>query len=247
MHKILPVAFLLILLFPLMIRSQAAPGRIRVAEDIELIRLSEKAYVHVSSCETKSFGRVSANGLLLIDRGEAFLIDSPWDNLQTEVLVRFIADSLRAVVAGFIPTHWHEDCMGGLGYLQKQGIPSYANRMTLDLAREKGLPVPQQGFRDSLALNLHGLAIDGYYLGGGHSTDNVVVWIPSEKILFGGCLVKESAASGLGNTADGDVQAWPGTIQKVIDKFPSAGIVIPGHGQVGGRELLLHTLSLVSK
>ena len=74
--------------------------------------------------------------------------------------------------------------------------------------------------------------------------DNIVVWIPSEQILFPGCMVKEIRSGNLGNTADGDVKAYPDTITKVLKKFPSAKIVIPGHGNYGGAELIKHTLDI---
>ena len=38
-----------------------------------------------------------------------------------------------------------------------------------------------------------------YYFGGGHSEDNIAVWIPSAKLLFAGCMVKEMAAQNAGN------------------------------------------------
>ncbi|GHT54485.1 hypothetical protein FACS189451_09590 [Bacteroidia bacterium] len=47
--------------------AQSNYPKIRISEDIELIKLSEKAYVHVSYFEIQSFGKVGANGLLLID------------------------------------------------------------------------------------------------------------------------------------------------------------------------------------
>jgi hypothetical protein len=50
-----------------------------------------------------------------------------------------------------------------------------------------------------------------------------------------------------GNLADADLKAWPNTIKKVMAKFPSARIVIPGHGDAGGLELLQHTLDVVNK
>lgn len=217
----------------------------RVSDDIELIQLSEKAYIHVSIAEMKGFGRVSCNGLILVDNGEALLFDTPATESQTETLARFIADSLHARIVGFVPNHWHGDCIGGLEYLHNQGVKSYANQMTIDLARQHDLPMPQQGFSDSLSLKLHDISIECHYLGGGHSTDNIVVWIPSERILFPGCLVKDMQSRGLGNLADGDIEAYPVTIQRVIDKFPDVRIVIPGHGQYGGRELLLHTWELL--
>ncbi|GHT54487.1 hypothetical protein FACS189451_09580 [Bacteroidia bacterium] len=116
--------------------------------------------------------------------------------------------------------------------------------MTIELAKEHRMPVPQIGFTDSLHLSLHSEDVYCYYLGGGHSTDNIVVWIPSEKILFGGCLLKDIHSKGLGNISDAKLEEWPETIGNVIAKFPDATIVIPGHGQIGGKELLQHTKKL---
>lgn len=161
--------------------AQTTQTRIRVSDDIELVKLSDKAYLHVSTVEMPPYGKVSANGLLVIDQGKALLFDSPWTNEQTEILLDWIADSLRARVTAFVPNHWHEDCMGGLECLHRRGIPSYANRMTVEIAAGKGLPVPQQSFTDSITLKLNDIEVDCYYLGAGHATDNIVVWIPSER------------------------------------------------------------------
>jgi len=225
--------------------AQSATSTIKVSEDIELIPLSPKAYIHVSVSEIKGFGKVSSNGLVLMDNGQAFLFDTPVTNEQTETLVTFIADSLHANVSGFVPNHWHGDCMGGLNYLDKHGVKSYASQITIDIAKKEGLPLPKQDFKDSLSLKLNNTEIDCYYLGGGHSTDNIVIWIPSEKILFAGCMVKDLQSKTLGNLSDANVEEWPETIQRVINKFPSAEIVIPGHGQIGGKELLRHTQKLL--
>jgi metallo-beta-lactamase class B len=57
-------------------------------------------------------------------------------------------------------------------------------------------------------------------------------------------MVKSLNSVDLGNTADGDLIAYPGTIDKLIKKFKTAKIVIPGHGQIGGPDLLIHTRNL---
>lgn len=237
---------ILSLLFHITGFAQSEFDKIKVSDDIELIKLSDKAYLHTSYYEIQPYGRIGANGLLLIDDQEAFLFDTPWDNAQTETLIRFVADSLHAKVSTFIPNHWHEDCMGGLEYLNSIDVKSYANQMTINIAKEKGLPLPQQGFKDFLLLKLHDIKVECYYFGEGHSSDNIVVWIPSEKILFTGCMVKDMQSKGPGNLSDAKIDEWPITIKKVIEKFPSVKIVIPGHGRHGGKELLEHTLKLLN-
>jgi len=218
---------------------------IRISDDIELIKLSEKAYVHVSVSEIAGFGMVSSNGLFFVNGNEAYLFDTPATNSQTETLVKWIAETLSATVSTFVPNHWHDDNLGGLDYLHSIGVKSYANQMTIDLAKENGKTVPQHGFTESLRLNLNGDIVECYYFGGGHSADNIVVWIPSEKILFPGCMLRDMRSNGLGNVADAKLDEWLPTIQKVIAKFPDAKIVIPGHGNIGGMEILEHTSRLL--
>lgn len=226
--------------------AQSIAQRIKVSNDIVLVKLSDRAYVHISQAEIPPFGRVSSNGLVFINGKEAFLFDTPLTEEETQTLADWLKNTLQVEVVGFVPNHWHIDCMGGLAYLQQQHIPSWANQITIDSAKVKGLPVPDHGFTDSLQLKLGDKAIDCYYLGPAHTTDNIVVWIPSEKILFAGCMVKSRNARNLGNTVDGDLKAYPATIKKIMDKFPEVRVVVPGHGPFGGPELLRHTYQLAT-
>jgi metallo-beta-lactamase class B len=223
-----------------------AQDTLRVSPDLLLVKLSENAFVHVSYASLPGYGRISANGLIFISGRKAILFDSPWNDSLTEKLVTFIEGDMRLKVKGFVPNHWHDDCMGGLGYLMNRKIKSYANEKTITIAKEKGLPVPDRGFRDSLMLRIGEEDVLCYFPGAAHSSDNIVVWIPSEKILFPGCICKSTDTQNLGNTADGDPAAYPETVVRIIRKFPDAKTVIPGHGLYGGPELLIHTLSLAS-
>ena len=220
---------------------------VKISPDIQLIKISENAWVHISWSEVSGYGRTPANGLIFVQGKEAMVFDSPWNDALTKDLFSWITDSMKLKITGFVPNHWHSDCMGGLKFIQSQKIKSYANSMTIDLAKSKKLPVPDHGFKDSLQLKLGDKLICCYYLGAAHSMDNIVVWIPSEKILFPGCMVKSMEARDLGNTADGDLTAYHETIEKLTIKFPEAKIVVPGHGPFGGLELIRHTKELTSK
>jgi metallo-beta-lactamase class B len=220
---------------------------IKVSDDIEIIKLSDHVFVHVSYAQMGDYGRVPSNGMIFVVGSQALLFDTPVTDSLTKDLVNWICDSLKVRIVGFVPNHWHVDCMGGLRYIHKIGIPSYANELTRVIAESKKLPVPEGGFTDSLVLHLGDrIAVCRYY-GRAHTADNIVTWIPSEQILFGGCMVKEMKSTSLGNIADADLAAWPGTIRRVIAAYPSARVVIPGHGAVGGTELLNHTLELMTK
>ena len=227
--------------------SQDTFQHIKVSEDIEVIQISANAYVHVSYAQLPGWGRVGSNGLIYTINGEALLFDTPMNDSLTIQLVHWITDSLKVRIVGFVPNHWHSDCMGGLNYLTSIGIPSYANEKTITIAKSKNLPIPQHSFVDSLTLHLGNQIVICKYYGPAHTVDNIVTWIPSERILFGGCMVKELKSETLGNIADADLTEWPKTIARVIAYYTSADIIIPGHGAFGGQELLKHTLDLLTK
>jgi metallo-beta-lactamase class B len=227
--------------------SQWTFQHIKVSKDIDIIQLSKNSYIHVSYSQVPGFGRTSSNGFIYTNNGEALLFDTPMDDSLTAQLVTWITHSLKVRIVGFVPNHWHVDCMGGLNYLNRVGIPSYAHEKTIAIAKSKNLPIPQHGFVDSLALHLGNQTVICKYYGPAHTSDNIVTWIPSEKILFAGCMVKELNSGILGNLADADLSEWPKTITRVIADYSSASIVIPGHGACGSQELLTHTQDLLTK
>lgn len=219
---------------------------VEVSKDIQVTKLSDKAYLYTAWADMGSWGRIGSNGLIVVNKGEAFLVDTPVDEAETIQLVDWIESALKAKVVGFVPGHWHDDCVGGLDYLNKQNVKTYANKLTNQILEEKGEPQAKYSFADSTTLTLNGLAIECHYLGGGHATDNIVVWLPSEKILFGGCMLKDCKTTGLGNTADAaPLQEWLETVCAVEARFPQAKIVIPGHGEVGGMEVVKHTANVL--
>ncbi len=242
------VLLFLALLLPLPLLAQRLECRkIMVSPNLEIIPLSECAWVHVSYSEIPPYGMVASNGLIYRDQDQVFLFDTPMTEALTIELVNWIENELKAKIVGFVPNHWHEDCMGGLAYLHQKNIPTYAHQLTIDLAKSHQLTAPQTGFKDSIQLKLNQQPIFCEFPGAAHSLDNIVVWIPSEKILFAGCMVKELNSKTLGNTADGDLKAYPETIRRVLQKYGEARIVIPGHGSYGDTELIRHTLQLAEK
>jgi metallo-beta-lactamase class B len=220
--------------------------KIIVTEDIELIKLTENVYVHVSYYELEPYGRFPSNGMIYINDQEAYLFDTPMTEELTMKLVSFIHDSLKIKINGFVPNHSHDDCTAGMKYLNDIGVISRANVMTTNILNEKNLPLPQISFQDSQIIDFGGVKIVCKYMGSGHTSDNIVVWLLSENVLFGGCMVKGINSKGLGNIADADLEQWPETIKKVMNEFPDAKYVIPGHGKVGGTELLTHTFELLT-
>ena len=235
--------FLLISTFTLSAQERT---RYVVNEDIQLYKIHDSVYLHLTWDSHGNFGRFSSNGIVLIKNGEALMIDTPMDNAKTKILVNFIKDTLNANVKVLLIGHYHDDCLGGLKHLQDLKVESVANIRTVAKCKELGLPEPSVTFDKSLELNFNGEKIVCDYFGGGHTPDNITIWIPSRKILFGGCLVKSLDSKNLGNIADAVISDWAETVSKLKESYKSALIVVPGHGRIGGTELLTHTIELAT-
>ena len=230
--------------YPLKAQSER---NIFINDDIQLTHIIDSVYAHVTWEESETFGRFPSNGLIFIKNGQAIMIDTPFDNEKTKRLTDFLEDSMGVEVKKLIIGHFHDDCLGGLEYIQSKGIESVANKLTIDKCKELELPIPSTSFKDSLVFDFQGELVVCHYFGGGHTIDNITVWFPSKKILFGGCLIKSINSRGLGNLSDAVVKEWDVTVKKIINQYPDIEIVIPGHGAIGNSGLLTHTIELVER
>jgi len=71
-----------------------------------------------------------------------------------------------------------------------------------------GLTRPTDTFDDTLSLDLGNRTVELRYLGRGHTSGDLVVWLPEERILFAGDLVEAQAAPYMG---DAHVADWSTT------------------------------------
>lgn len=219
---------------------------IQINSDLELFRLTPGCFLYTAWADMGRWGRIGSNGLVIVKNGKALLIDTPVHESQTVELAWWLDKNLDAKLELFVPGHWHDDCTGGLAWLNRNHVKTYANIQTNQILTAKGMEPAQESFSDSLTLKVGNIHVKLYYMGGGHSTDNIVAWIPSEKILFGGCMIKDMNATSIGNTADAaPLTEWLETINRIEDKFPDAKIIVPGHGEHGGRELFNHTKQII--
>ncbi len=226
--------------------SNPSHGQV-VNEDLHIVETGKDVWRHVSYRDLPGFGRSPANGLIVLSGKEAILIDTPWTSEQTSALMEWVSSNLGAEIAAVIVTHCHDDCLGGLGAAHDRGAASYAFDKTADLAGESGKEVPRNTFETSREIRAGSRTIRMHFAGGGHTKDNIVVWISDERILFGGCLVRSAAAKRLGYTREAVLEQWPKTIQALLEEYGGARVIVPGHGSPGGVELLHHTLELLER
>jgi metallo-beta-lactamase class B VIM len=219
-----------------------------VTPDLQVRELRPGVWLHTSWQVLDTGQRFPSNGLIVREGDHLLLVDTAWGEQPTEQLLKWIDGTLKLSVRAAITTHFHGDRLGGAAVLQRRGIPFYGHPLTPALAATIKLPAPR---------TLHGLAKAGgvdhleslevFYPGPAHTRDNVVVWLPAARVLAGGCAVRAGDASALGNLADADVGSYAASIRRVLERYPKAEVVVPGHGDVGGVDLLRNTIKVAEK
>jgi len=235
---------------------------VRIREDMTIRRLTAKMYLVVHEKPWP------ANVLLAeMDDGSLALVSTPYTYEATKALIAWTRNAFgeRKIIA--VSTHFHWDGAGGIGALREAGIDVHGSDLTVEALRARGermrtetlggawedsrmkgelertkLEPPNRVFAARQGLSLNNGELVAFWPGAGHSPDNLVVWFPKRRVLFGGCLVK--AGDSIGNLSDADIDAWPGSV-RALRRF-AAERVIPGHGEPGDLSLLDNTLALVA-
>ncbi|KAE9631725.1 subclass B1 metallo-beta-lactamase [Parasedimentitalea maritima] len=215
---------------------------------VKFLQLSETVWMHTSYKVLKKFGAYPSNGLVVVDGANSILIDSAWTDAQTTEILDWARNELGHPVKQAIFTHAHSDKMGGVGAVQARGIETHALALSNQIASASGLMPAEFDLtlnQSDKALNFG--PVEVFYPGAGHSADNLVAYIPEAEILFGGCLIRSARAKRLGNIADANLMHWGDAVGSVQHQFPEATLVVPGHGEPSGAELLELTLQLVTE
>jgi metallo-beta-lactamase class B len=208
-----------------------------------------------------------ASNILVVrmNDGALVLCSSPFDTEATRSMLRWLRTVFapRRIVA--INAHYHPDGTAGNEAYAEAAVETYATDLTQRLLAERGARALGQAagsFEDpglvarvratrvvpanhtigqDETLTIGGETIRVMYPGPAHSPDNVVVHFPARKLLFGGCMIKTGPS--IGNLADADLGHWEAAVRSVARL--GALTIVPGHGPVGGPELLQHTIDVV--
>lgn len=212
----------------------------RVGENGSVRLIAPDVWLYVSEREDG----VAGNSLVVSLPDGPLLVDPPWGDRQTDAILDWSQRALGRPIAYAVSTHSHADRTGGIGALDKRGIRTGALALTAERTRAGKIPAPDAIFTAGAHADARGFEL--FFPGAGHAPDNIVVWLPKARVLFGGCLVKAEESADLGNVADADLAHWPAAIEAVRARYPAASIVVPGHGRVGTTRALDRTVELVA-
>jgi len=221
-------------------------------DTVELRQISNHVWIHTS------YGIVSgvltdAHGMIIVKNHKVVLVDTCWTNKQTASLLAQIKRRFHDPVTLAIITHAHDDRIGGIDTLLKNGIRTVSTPLTAIKAYVAGFskPLPEldpkkteYNLQDSGSGDFD---IEVLYPGPGHTEDNITVWVAADQVLFGGCLIKAMEWNTLGYLADAVVDKWASSVQVLQIRYPNARIIVPGHGNIGDIRLLQHTIDLINR
>ncbi|MBC3788244.1 subclass B1 metallo-beta-lactamase [Spirosoma utsteinense] len=217
---------------------------------ISVTPISDRVFVHIT------YGMYGgkpypSNGLIIDTKDGVVLVDTGWDSDtstdNTRQVLQWVSTNLHKPVRLCIVTHAHDDRVAGISELRKAGVRVISTPATARKSVERGFQSPDAILPGDTTFSIGQESIRCFFPGEGHTSDNIVVWLPKHQVLFGGCLVKSVAVFGMGNLADANVNAWAGSIRKLMSQFGTARVVVPGHEDVSDAKALEHTLQLVTK
>ncbi len=243
---------------------------VKLSDELSIRRIADDAFL-----VTHDFPWPGNSLLVRLDVDTLVWVDTPYTPEATATVLDWVHARLGASVSIVeINTGFHIDNLGGNAALIGRGIPVYGSGRTRDLLRTKSaatmrtmaswLAAPgYKKYRDAYEkmvfreptvlfdiekeqrLEFGGEAVIVYFPGPTHTYDNLVVYFPKRKLLFGGCMIVSADAPRLGYVADGNLTEWGASLRKLEERFPDATLVVPGHGNAGGPDLVRRTMELV--
>ncbi len=188
------------------------------------------------------------NAGLVVGEDRTVLVDTA----ATEARTRRLGEAVERVVPGgvdfVVNTHFHGDHTFGNGrftpralVVAHEGTRSDSAEAGLHLRGlwpqvewgETPLTLPTVTFRDALTLRTGGPRVELFDVGPAHTAHDVVAWVPERTVLFTGDVVWSGVTPYvLMGSVTGSLRA--------LERLRALGprVVVPGHGPVGGPELL---------
>ena len=197
----------------------------------------------MGSSENQNF--ISNAGFVVTPRG-VVVVDALGSPILAQKLLAEIKKVTSQKVVAVIVTHYHADHIYGLQEFKKIGAKIYAqgegrNYLSSDTAKQRLIasridfaPWVNDGTQlvaadvwidQKAKLNIGGVEFLISRVGPAHAPEDLMVYVPSEKVLFAGDLVFRGRIPFVGNA---DSKGWISALDEIEKLNPQ--IVIPGHG-----------------
>ncbi|MBN1158137.1 MAG: MBL fold metallo-hydrolase [Bacteroidales bacterium] len=101
-----------------------------------------------------------------------------------------------------------------------------------DLTESRMITIPSVTFNDRLSLSMGDVTLDLIWFGKAHSTSDIIIHVPEEKLLFTGDLFTRYGRPGIETARKRDVERWKSVMQWIRSRREQIGNIIGGHGLV---------------
>jgi metallo-beta-lactamase class B len=193
----------------------AAIGTSAQSPLLNITPLTGNFYIYTTYSDYKGI-LYPANGMYVVTDSGVIMIDALWDASQTQPLLDSIEKRHQKKVKICVVTHCHDDRTAGLDVLKEQGVRTYSSVKSYENGKAEGNKTAAFRFTKDTTFTLGEISFETFYPGHGHTSDNIVVWFPRAKILYGGCFIKSLDANDLGNLEDADVASWELAVKRPL-------------------------------
>lgn len=98
--------------------------------------------------------------------------------------------------------------------------------------------VPTDPIGGGSQIPIGSLTLDIHHFGAGHTDNDLVVHLPAENVVHTGDLVFSGLHPFFDPTGGVHAKGWIGALTSVLQLCDADTVVVPGHGPIGGRELV---------
>ncbi len=228
--------------------TPVTPSKLSQNFPIALQKIADGVWVHTSNYTVPGRKPIPSNGLIVQDGDELIMVDTAWGEMATKSLLEKVKEDIGKPVTKLIITHHHLDKLAGVDVMEFEGAKVFTHPLTPIKAVNSGYPVPNTSvaaLKEPKSRTKVG-SVEIAYPGAAHAEENLVVYIPSQKILYGGCAIKGAESKSMGNLSDADIKAWPTSLNWVKATYPDTKTVVPGHGKGADLSLIDKTLSMIA-
>jgi len=182
------------------------------------------------------------NSLVLIsdDKSEALIVDTKMLGGAKKLKV-FLDETAPNAAVTIVNTHFHLDHTGGDNLFPNAKIiaGAYTAEQWTRATRMERLPDEQIAVGDACTFTIGADTVVARNIGRGHTWNDVCVFLKNRGILHTGDLVFNTWHPALLPDDGCDISGWTAALDSML-AIEGVKTVIPGHGPVGGREVLVN-------
>ena len=227
-----------------------------VSAGVELVEVSDGVFARLHEGLTNAGIIVGDEGVMIID------------SLRVPSFARALIEDVRKITSKPIKyvidthSHWdhswgneefpdatiigHQNCRAEMLDIEAQEL--WMNKIVTskeswsEEARTVTITPPAMTFNSKLSMNFGGRVIELRYFGRAHTSGDIFIFLPEDKLVFTGDVAQDS---GVPFMMDGYMEDWVETgrllCELPVDRF------ISGHGPVGGHEALVEAKDFINE